>query len=83
MNEFINVNESAARHTHVPNCAFSNQAGNYETCTGIANDEAYLHRQMDAKDFVFASEKTLLTRSVAPSPPGNLPTDANQNSAQS
>jgi hypothetical protein len=61
--------KGSARHTYVPNCALSHQAGNYENNTGIENDDADLHRQVDAKDFVFASRKALPTRGVAPPSP--------------
>src|SRR5215467_4963337 len=75
--------KKSARNMHVPNCAFSNQAGNYENNTGIENDEADFHWQMDAKGFVFASGKTLSTHGVAPSSPRGLPAGAYQKSSQS
>lgn len=71
------------RHTHVPNCIFSHQAGNYEHNKGIESHEADLHRQVDAKGFVFASRKALSTWGVAPPPQRGLTADAYQNSTQS
>src|SRR5438477_3442836 len=58
--------EGSDRHKYVPNCTFSHQAGNYEHNKGIECDEADLHRQVDAKGFVFASRKALSTWGVAP-----------------
>jgi hypothetical protein len=45
---------SASPHTDVPNCAVSRQAGSYEDDTRTEDDDADLHRQVDAEDFVFA-----------------------------
>src|SRR5579864_8893796 len=74
--------EGSDRHTYVPNCTFSHRAGSYEDNTGIKNDDADLHRQVDAKDFVFASRKALSTRGIAPPSPRGLTADAYQISTQ-
>jgi hypothetical protein len=71
------------RHTYVPNCTFSHQAGNYEHNKGIECDEADLRWQVDAKGFVFASRKALPTWGVAPPSSRGLTADTYQNSTQS
>src|ERR1700684_4403214 len=47
-----------------------------KTYRGIENYEADLHRQVDAKGFVFASRKVLSTWGVAPSSSRGLTADA-------
>lgn len=76
------IGEGSVRHTYVPNCNFSHQAGNYEHNKGVESDEADLHRQVDAKGFVFASRKALSTWGVAPPSSRGLTADAYQNSTQ-
>jgi hypothetical protein len=54
MKRVQNAKRLAVGHTDVPNCAVSHQAGNYEDDTRTEHDDAGLHRQVDAEDFVFA-----------------------------
>src|ERR1035438_3149812 len=49
---------------------------------GIESDEADLHRQVDAKGFVFASRKALSIWGVAPPSSRGLTAGAYQNSTQ-
>ena len=56
MREVLNA-KGSVRHTDVPNCAVSHQAGDYEDNKRTEDDDAGLHRQVDgvdAEDFVFA-----------------------------
>lgn len=68
--------KGSVRHTDVPNCAFSHQAGNYEDDTRTEDDETDLHRQVDPEDFVFAEREVLSTRRVATPAPGSLTANA-------
>jgi len=45
---------SAAEYAGVPNCACSDQAGNYDDKTRTEDGDADLHRPVGAEDFVFA-----------------------------
>jgi hypothetical protein len=54
-----------------------------KTIQGSKMMKADLHRQVDAKGFVFASREAASTWGVAPSSPRGLTADAFQNSTQS